>query len=64
MVLLKTPERYTLPLMLGLLSQKTVEMDWGHVMAANVLTILPVFIVYILLQRYIVKGIMQGAVKG
>lgn len=64
LVLLKTPDRFTLPLMLGLLSQKTVEMDWGHVMAANVLTILPVFVIYVALQRYIVKGIMQGAVKG
>jgi ABC-type glycerol-3-phosphate transport system permease component len=64
LVLLKSPERFTLPLMLGLLSQKSVEMDWGHVMAANVMAIAPVFVVYVALQRYIVKGIMQGAVKG
>ena len=64
LVLLKTPERYTLPLMLGLLSQKSVEIDWGHVMAANGLTIAPVLIVYVLLQRNITAGIMQGAVKG
>jgi ABC-type glycerol-3-phosphate transport system permease component len=64
LVLLKTPDKYTLPLMLGFLSQKSTEIDWGHVMAANVLTILPVFAVYVILQKYLVKGIMQGAVKG
>lgn len=64
LVLLKTPEKYTLPLMLGFLSQKSVEIDWGHVMAANVLSILPVFVIYVVLQRFLVKGIMQGAIKG
>jgi ABC-type glycerol-3-phosphate transport system permease component len=64
LVLLKTPEKYTLPLMLGFLSQKSVEIDWGHVMAANVLSILPVFIIYVVLQRFLVKGIMQGSIKG
>jgi ABC-type glycerol-3-phosphate transport system permease component len=64
LVLLKTPDKFTLPLMLGFLSQKSTEIDWGHVMAANVLTILPVFAVYVVLQKYLVKGIMQGAVKG
>jgi ABC-type glycerol-3-phosphate transport system permease component len=56
LVLLKTPEKYTLPLMLGFLSQKSVEIDWGHVMAANVLSILPVFIIYVVLQRFLVIG--------
>jgi ABC-type glycerol-3-phosphate transport system permease component len=41
-----------------------VEIDWGHVMAANVLSILPVFIIYVVLQRFLVKGIMQGSIKG
>lgn len=64
LVLLKTPERYTLPLMLGLLSQKSVEIDWGQVMAANCLTVAPVFFLYVLLQRHIAEGLMQGAIKG
>jgi ABC-type glycerol-3-phosphate transport system permease component len=64
LVLLKTPEKYTLPLMLGFLSQKSVEIDWGHVMAANMLSLLPVFVIYVVLQKFLVKGIMQGAVKG
>jgi ABC-type glycerol-3-phosphate transport system permease component len=64
LVLLKTPDKFTLPLMLGFLSQKSTEIDWGHVMAANVLTILPVFLIYVILQKYLVKGILQGAVKG
>ncbi|MDC7235554.1 MAG: carbohydrate ABC transporter permease [Spirochaetales bacterium] len=38
--------------------------DWHYVCAALVLTILPVVLVYLWLQRYIVAGMTSGAVKG
>ena len=38
--------------------------DWHYVFAALVLTILPVVLVYLWLQRYIVAGMTSGAVKG
>jgi multiple sugar transport system permease protein len=33
-------------------------------MAGSVLTILPVMLVFLFLQRYYVQGIMAGSVKG
>nr|WP_246407616.1 carbohydrate ABC transporter permease [Nocardiopsis aegyptia] len=38
--------------------------DWGHVMAASTLITLPVMVFFILVQRWLVSGLVQGAVKG
>ena len=38
--------------------------NFGILAAAIVLTLLPVLIVFLLLQRFLVKGIMEGALKG
>ncbi|NLX11981.1 MAG: carbohydrate ABC transporter permease [Chloroflexi bacterium] len=38
--------------------------DWGGLMAAAVLITLPVLIITIFMQRYIVSGLTAGAVKG
>ena len=37
---------------------------WQYAMAAMVLTVLPSIIVFIFLQKYIVEGVVAGAVKG
>lgn len=34
------------------------------VMAATVLTITPILIVFLILQRHMIKGLTSGAVKG
>jgi multiple sugar transport system permease protein len=33
-------------------------------MAGSVLTVLPVVIVFLVLQRYYIQGVMAGSVKG
>lgn len=38
--------------------------DWSAILASLVLTMLPVIIVYLLLQKYILSGIAEGAIKG
>lgn len=38
--------------------------DWHYVFAAMTLTVLPVIILYLCLQKYIVDGMTSGAVKG
>jgi multiple sugar transport system permease protein len=37
---------------------------WGPMAAAMLLTVLPVFVLAIAIQRYIVRGLTLGAVKG
>lgn len=38
--------------------------QWHYAMAAMVLAVLPSIIIFILLQKYIVEGVVAGAVKG
>lgn len=38
--------------------------DWGGFMSMLVLAIIPIVIFYLLCQKYIIKGVIDGAVKG
>lgn len=40
------------------------EVSWGNVMAAAVVIITPAIILTMLFQRYVIKGLTVGAVKG
>ena len=55
-------ELYTLPLAIRTF-YGTFSNDYGNIMAALVLSMLPVIVLYIFLQKYIVGGIVSGAVK-
>lgn len=38
--------------------------NWGPVMAGTVMTMLPILVVFLVLQRHMIKGLTSGAVKG
>ena len=38
--------------------------NWNYVFAALVITVLPIVILYLALQKYIIEGMTAGAVKG
>lgn len=40
------------------------ETNWGNLMAASILIALPVFLIFLLLQRQLIAGLTEGAVKG
>lgn len=63
LVVLTDDTRYTLPVALASLSGEHVQ-DVELMMAGAVITVLPVIIVFLLLQRSYVQGVMQGSVKG
>ncbi|WP_405487348.1 carbohydrate ABC transporter permease [Nocardia sp. NBC_00511] len=56
----------TLPVGLTLLqnTENPSVTNWGPVMAGVILTMLPILIVFLLLQRQMIKGLTSGAVKG
>jgi len=41
----------------------TYSADLGTIMAALVLTVAPILVLYVFLQKYIISGVVSGAVK-
>jgi multiple sugar transport system permease protein len=64
LVMINDDSRRTLPtgIMGTLVSGHTIE--WGMVMAAASMMSVPLFLIFLLLQRYVVQGFGAGAVKG
>ncbi len=60
---LRSGEVFTLPVGLGQMIVADVQ-PWGELMAASLLTALPVIIIYMLGQRFMVAGLTAGSVKG
>jgi multiple sugar transport system permease protein len=63
LIVLTDQERYTLPVALASLSREHIQ-DVEMMMAGAVLTILPVLLLFLLLQRYYIQGLLLGSVKG
>jgi sn-glycerol 3-phosphate transport system permease protein len=64
LIITDTPEYMTLPVGLNLLNSIEGQTgSYGILMAGAVLVIAPVLLVFAALQRYIVAGLTQGAVK-
>ncbi|MHA0856106.1 carbohydrate ABC transporter permease [Paenibacillus sp. CMAA1364] len=61
-LVLISPESRTLPLSTYSF-YGTYTVDYGPLMASLVLTILPIVVVYIFAQKYIIQGVMQGSIK-
>ncbi len=60
-----TPEHRTVPVAIAMLTGSSqFELPWGPIMAASVLTTLPVVALVMIFQRRIVSGLTAGAVKG
>ena len=63
LVMLKTVDKYTLPV--GMLFFDSTRGQSTHLlMAAVTMSVVPMIILFLLLQKYLVKGIQLGAVKG
>jgi ABC-type sugar transport system, permease component len=58
-----TPSNRTLPVAIATF-QGVHTTNWGLVFAASLIAIVPVLILFISLQKYFVKGMVAGAVKG
>jgi multiple sugar transport system permease protein len=65
LVMMSRGSRFTLPLILAAARTETSlgGTDWGMLQAGITISIIPCVLVYLLLQRYYVSGLMSGAVK-
>lgn len=65
LIFLNDGSQYTLPLMLvNLRSGQYGAVDYGALQAGVVITIVPVLLLYLFLQRYYVSGLVNGALRG
>ena len=63
LVMLRSVDKYTLPI--GLLFFDSTRSQATHLlMAAVTMSVLPMIILFVILQRHLVRGIQLGAIKG
>ena len=65
LVMMSSSEKFTLPVILATARTETSlgGTDWGMLQAGVTISIIPCVLVYLLLQRYYMAGLMSGAVK-
>ncbi|MDG0790948.1 carbohydrate ABC transporter permease [Cohnella ginsengisoli] len=64
LLMLTDSASYTLLLSTNMLFGQYGNNDWSAILASLVLALLPVVLLYLLLQKYILNGIADGAIKG
>lgn len=57
------PEKWTITVGLSSLKGEYV-IIWGEIMAAAVISVIPIALIFIFLEKYMVAGVTSGAVKG
>lgn len=62
-ILLTNSSKYTMPIMVSLLRGDIYKTEYGSVYLGLTLTVLPLFVVYFALSKYIVAGVALGGIK-
>ena len=62
-ILLIDREKWTMPIMVAQLAGDMYKTEYGAVYLGLVMTVLPLFVVYFLLSKYIIAGVALGGVK-
>ncbi len=63
LIYLTDPDMYTVPVALRSFVDSTVATSWGSMFAMSVVSLLPIFLAFLLGQRYLVKGIATTGIK-
>jgi len=62
-MILSKQDRYTLPMFIQLLRGERFRSDYGIIYVGLVITVIPIFVVYAILSKYIIAGVALGGVK-
>jgi multiple sugar transport system permease protein len=63
LIYLTDPAKYTVPVALRSYVDATVSTSWGSMFAMSVVSLLPVFLAFLLGQRFLIKGIATTGIK-
>lgn len=64
LIYLNSPDLYTVSLALRTFSDPSGLTDWGAIFAMSGLSLVPVFVIFVVFQRYLVEGISTTGLKG
>ena len=62
-IVLTKKEVYTMPIMVSLLNGDIYKVEYGAIYLGILLTVLPIFVIYFALSKYIIAGVALGGVK-
>lgn len=63
-IYLNKPELYTVSLAIRAFADPSSATDWGAIFAMMVVSLVPVFVVFVLFQRYLVEGVSTTGLHG
>ncbi|WP_416904416.1 carbohydrate ABC transporter permease [Micromonospora echinospora] len=63
LIYLTDPDKYTVPVALRSFVDSTVATSWGSMFAMSVVSLLPIFLAFLLGQRYLIRGIATTGIK-
>ena len=64
LVYLTEPKLYTISLALRSFADPSASTPWGEIFAMSALSLVPVFVIFVAFQRYLVQGIATTGLKG
>ena len=64
LIYLNNPRLYTISLALRTYSDPQGGTNWGAIFAMSALSLVPVFVIFVLCQKYIIEGISTSGLKG
>lgn len=64
LIYLSDPRKYTVSIALRNFSDPSSVTNWGGVFAMGILALVPIFLLFLLFQRYLVEGISTTGLKG
>ena len=63
MLYISDVKKYTMPIALNLFSDPSSVTNWGSIYAMSVVSIIPVFLIFVFFQKYLVEGIATSGLK-
>ncbi|QQE77911.1 carbohydrate ABC transporter permease [Alicyclobacillus sp. SO9] len=64
MIYLSNPHMFTVPIGLNMFLDNLGNSQWGDLFAMSIVSVIPVFLIFVFFQRYLVEGITTQGLKG